>query len=250
MSDALLRDLERRCRSSASIEDQTAWVAARLRAGEELDWESYLQLTALNELVAAGYLLARLACGTVTQDQLALGSYCSHAPANIALGAAGQPDAASDSTNGSMVSWAEGLAAWGSRVCVRAGLSAASAALASLGSPPEGAERVLSEVRAWLDSRIPDPPSDLVPGDLLASVIFRPPGTEDPEALAIRACVHVALSTTAITSTERLGVDAPQHVRALEAAAMVLGDHVRSVVIETLVKHALGFDRPSSSPQQ
>ncbi|MBX3468469.1 MAG: hypothetical protein KF878_16475 [Planctomycetes bacterium] len=57
MTDASLRELERRWRESGSLDDEVAWLAARRRSGEL--GRAHLELAA-----ACGHRAAGLACGT------------------------------------------------------------------------------------------------------------------------------------------------------------------------------------------
>ncbi len=99
MSDAVLRDLERRWRQTRSVDDEAA------------------------------YLLRRVRAGALSQARLDLAAYCGHA-AFAARGDAG-PDTAE--------AFVAGLAPWGREVCVRAGLAAFDRAFAATGPSKPGA---------------------------------------------------------------------------------------------------------------
>lgn len=86
MSDADLRELERRWREAGSREDEAAWIQAALRQGRSLDWDGYLRLVDLIPEGAARYLRERLQAGLLPQERLELASWCRHEPAALALG--------------------------------------------------------------------------------------------------------------------------------------------------------------------
>lgn len=88
MSDAVLRDLERRWRQTRSVDDEAAYLLRRVRAGE------------------------------LCQQRLELAAYCGH-PAFAPAAAVG-PDVAE--------AFLVGLAPWGREACVRAGVAAFRAA--------------------------------------------------------------------------------------------------------------------------
>lgn len=93
MSDAVLRDLERRWRQTHSRDDEAA------------------------------YLLRRVRAGTLDQERLELAAYCGH----VACGAHGQAGPAQAQA------FVAGLAPWGREVCVRAGVAALRAAVGAVG---------------------------------------------------------------------------------------------------------------------
>lgn len=99
MSDAVLRDLERRWRQTRSSDDEAA------------------------------YLLRRVRTGAVSQERLALAAYCGH-PAFVVNGESG-PDAAEP--------FVAGLSPWGREACVRAGVAAFRAAFSTVGPSKPGA---------------------------------------------------------------------------------------------------------------
>jgi len=107
MSDATLRDLERRFVETGDAADEAAWLREQVRAGQTLDWASYSRLAALGVDSAADYLRARLARRALSQQELTLAAYCSHPPARVVLGQAA-PAAPSNSRR-----WATGLGGFG-----------------------------------------------------------------------------------------------------------------------------------------
>lgn len=86
MSDAKLRELERRFKESGRVEDEAAWLRERVRAGE------------------------------LDPERLALAAYVGHPGASRAVDDAAGPD--------DLGAWGEGLRRWGQRVWIRALLSA------------------------------------------------------------------------------------------------------------------------------
>ncbi len=96
MSDAVLRDLERRWRQTRSVDDEAAYLLRRVRAGD------------------------------LSQPRLDLAAYCGH-PAFAAAGKQG-PDRAE--------AFLVGLVPWGREACVRAGVAAFRAAFGATASKP------------------------------------------------------------------------------------------------------------------
>lgn len=89
MSDARLRELERRWRETGSVEDEAAWLAARLRAGE------------------------------VSAAQVELWAYCGRAAAASLV-----PEATTLLWRlDSLERWVHGLGRWGRRPCAAAALA-------------------------------------------------------------------------------------------------------------------------------
>lgn len=76
MSDARLRELERRWRESGSVEDEEAWLIARCRAGEILRWADYVRLAELNGTDALDYMRVQVENGLITEDQRELTAWC------------------------------------------------------------------------------------------------------------------------------------------------------------------------------
>lgn len=83
MSDAELRELERRFRETASTEDEVAWLRLRCRSGDELDWESYSRLCGLDVEAASEYLRWRVETGGLTRERVELAAYCGHQAAKL-----------------------------------------------------------------------------------------------------------------------------------------------------------------------
>lgn len=95
MSDARLREAERRWRESGAAEDEAAWLRERVRAGELGD------------------------------DRLRLAAYVGHRPSVLALGAVPPAPAY-------VQAWVYGLERWGEEACLRAAIAAARRACACL----------------------------------------------------------------------------------------------------------------------
>lgn len=94
MTDARLRDLERRSRETGSVEDEAA------------------------------YLLERVRAGTLTRERLELAAYCGHDGARRALGD-------TKATRIGVKRWAVGLRRWGREASTRGAIAAARAATAA-----------------------------------------------------------------------------------------------------------------------
>ena len=97
MTDSHLRELERRFRASASVEDEAAWLRARVQAGE------------------------------LSQERLELAAYLGHPAAGAPPG---NPDLTWTPENQAPTwRWAEGLARWGVEAQTRAAVAATRQAL-------------------------------------------------------------------------------------------------------------------------
>lgn len=116
MTDARLRELERRARSDGSTDEVAAWLLARLRAG------------------------------ALGRDRLQLAAYCGHEPARLALGV--PVVSAPEQLEG----WVLGLRPW-RQAPARAALAAARQVLplAALETDPEATLEVVSGTAALLD---------------------------------------------------------------------------------------------------
>lgn len=117
MVDASLRELERRFRVTGRIEDEVAWLLARVRAG------------------------------SLEPSRLELAAYCGHAASLVVRPGAAQGGPAFDP-------WSRGLERWGREPCVRAACVAARHALVKACAPPsELLESTAAALRAaddWL----------------------------------------------------------------------------------------------------
>ena len=119
MSDARLRELERRFKESGLPADEEAWVRARVRAGD-LD-EARLQL-----LAYLGYPLARLLCER--PPGWSCGPACGYLETE-----GGQVFAHDRGCEAFVDHWSWGLAEWGAEVELRAALALVPPALSECG---------------------------------------------------------------------------------------------------------------------
>ena len=109
MSDANLRELERRWRVTGSVEDEAAWLWARLQAGD------------------------------LSEERLELSAYCGSKAACSQVESAG-PE--------SIEEWSAGLLRWGRPVVLRALVSALRHAFANLPGPQESAGASMAVVES------------------------------------------------------------------------------------------------------
>lgn len=120
MTDARLRELERRWRETGAVEDEATLLRERVRAGN------------------------------LVPDRLKLAAHCGHAASALALGEVGT------SADPDLLAWVRGLHAWGLEPGVRVALLAARVVLRvcrsrSGESPSElEPETVFSAVEAWI----------------------------------------------------------------------------------------------------
>ena len=77
MTDAHLRELERRFRASPQPAAELAWLRARGRS-EPLPWPAYERLHELDPNAAAELLRARLERGELSPERLTLAAKCGH----------------------------------------------------------------------------------------------------------------------------------------------------------------------------
>lgn len=127
MSDEQLRELERRWQNTGAVEDEAAYLVGRVRAGEELDWTTYLRLAELSPEVASDYLQGRVSSQGVDTSRIELAAYCRHEPAVLLRaqkepGVLGTPDE-------DLVRWVTRIRRLGLRWLYMAGLYGAYAVL-------------------------------------------------------------------------------------------------------------------------
>lgn len=67
--DEALRRLERRCTDGGSGEDEAAWILARVRAGEALDWATYSRLVRVDSEAAAECVDRLLSAGALSLER-------------------------------------------------------------------------------------------------------------------------------------------------------------------------------------
>jgi hypothetical protein len=84
MVDSSVRALERRFQATHSLEDELAWLNARVRAGQRLEWAAYARLAELAPGDAAVYVEGLVKQGVVEPARLGLAACSGHVPARIA----------------------------------------------------------------------------------------------------------------------------------------------------------------------
>lgn len=167
MSDFRLRDLERRWRSTGSIEDEAEY---------------------LRECVRTGHL---------AQEMLELAAYCGHA-ASLRLCGGAPPDSWSD--------WAGGLVKWGPDMCARAAITGIRAehATTSVESPTTarkiGVYALAAAGKKWLEC-----PCRENEGDGLSRVLWEDPirVLRSCDPAVVRRSVEEHLIFTALLRTRR-----------------------------------------------
>lgn len=81
MSDRAERALEAHWRATGAEEDELAWITARVRGGERLDWASYQRLVELEPPAAADYLEAESRGVALRSARLRVAARYGHLPA-------------------------------------------------------------------------------------------------------------------------------------------------------------------------
>lgn len=88
MSDADLRELERRWRETGSLEDEASWLRGRTRTGASLDWTAYSRLRDLDPQAAADYVGSQIDSGALEPERVQLAA-CVGEPGALAFCLAG-----------------------------------------------------------------------------------------------------------------------------------------------------------------
>jgi len=187
VTDSKLRELERRWKETGSVEDEWAWLSARVRGGERLDWESYSRLAELDVGAATEYLRERVDEGDLSQERLELAALCSHDPACVLLRLSDCDD--QDDLEG----WCLRLTRRSRRLLIEALVEVVRACHRRLRDPIPVAESLIEEVSAWTrDDRLAHLDCALTLAESAASWAERSEGPPCGVAWAAHHLAHAA----------------------------------------------------------
>jgi len=219
VSDADLRELERRFRETGCVEDEAAWLRARAQAGE------------------------------LEKSRLELAAYCHHEAAVTALGL----EALGEQRG--FRRWANGLSAWGLEAYNRVQIAAAYAALVVWEGGPStlraaacladmredvlrGSPRqAVGAVEAWLHCPCPKHKE----AASTRTLAFGVPRTRTSVAAALRSVVQLAWGVDRDEDSQRIEDDEKLLSFAEQATSP---DIVRAAVRADLIPWALGYRDP------